>query len=259
MRNWQITNTLLNAAKIALLISAISCSFTCKTVIFPWQTREWPSRVCKFSEALWLPMEVQLPTNRIELWHDKTNKMSVRPAKTQISLSIRPVWSESSLCTQYVAKDTSLLHADSEDWSDWADAQADLIFTGCIAILLVLSCCSSVMCLNMTESMLKGCAQIHMIFASGFFSLYLHSKLRIVCYLNNGKLRDSDFIYLGKLIICVSLSLTLQILCYKLPYNRYIQLQLWCSLPLPVWNINDWDLAKLNYFASWPNFFSYCT
>ena len=30
--------------------------------------------------------------------HNKTNKMSVRPAKTQISLGICPVWSESSLC-----------------------------------------------------------------------------------------------------------------------------------------------------------------
>ena len=29
--------------------------------------------------------------------YDKTNKISVRPAKTQISLGIRPVWSESSL------------------------------------------------------------------------------------------------------------------------------------------------------------------
>ena len=28
--------------------------------------------------------------------HDKTHKMAVRPAKTQISLDIRPVWSESS-------------------------------------------------------------------------------------------------------------------------------------------------------------------
>ena len=28
--------------------------------------------------------------------HDKTNKMIVRPAKTQISLGFRPVWSESS-------------------------------------------------------------------------------------------------------------------------------------------------------------------
>ena len=47
--------------------------------------------------------------------HDKTNKMSVRPAKTQISLGIRPVWSESSLCAQWVAKDPRFLHADRED------------------------------------------------------------------------------------------------------------------------------------------------
>ena len=30
---------------------------------------------------------------------DETNKVTVHPAKTQISLGIRPVWSESSLCT----------------------------------------------------------------------------------------------------------------------------------------------------------------
>ena len=30
-----------------------------------------------------------------ELQHDKTNKVTVRPAKTQISLGIHPVWSES--------------------------------------------------------------------------------------------------------------------------------------------------------------------
>ena len=45
----------------------------------------------------------------------KTNKMNVRPAKTQISLGIRPFWSESSLCAQWVAKDPNFLHADSED------------------------------------------------------------------------------------------------------------------------------------------------
>ena len=33
---------------------------------------------------------------KIEPPHDKTNEMIVRPAKTQISLGIRPVWSESS-------------------------------------------------------------------------------------------------------------------------------------------------------------------
>ena len=59
----------------------------------------------------------------IEPPHDKTNKMTVHPAKTQISLGI---WSESMLCASWVAKDPSFLHADSEDWSDWADAQVEL-------------------------------------------------------------------------------------------------------------------------------------
>ena len=63
--------------------------------------------------------------------HDKTNKMSVRPAKTQINLCIRPDWSESSLCAQWVAKDPSFLHADSED-SDQTGRMPRLIwvFTG---------------------------------------------------------------------------------------------------------------------------------
>ena len=76
-----------------------------------------------------------------ELRHDKTNKMSVRPAKTQISLGIRPVWSESSLCTQWVAKDPRFLHADSED-SDQTGRMPRLIwvFAGRTLILLVLSC-----------------------------------------------------------------------------------------------------------------------
>ena len=52
--------------------------------------------------------------------------MTVHRAKTQISLGIHPVWSESPLCAQRVVKDPSFLHADSEDWSDWVDAQADL-------------------------------------------------------------------------------------------------------------------------------------
>ena len=45
----------------------------------------------------------------------KQTKWLVCPAKTQIILGIRPVWSESSLCTQRVAKDPSILHADSKD------------------------------------------------------------------------------------------------------------------------------------------------
>ena len=32
-----------------------------------------------------------------KLPHDKTNNVAVRPAKIQISLGVRPVWSESSM------------------------------------------------------------------------------------------------------------------------------------------------------------------
>ena len=60
----------------------------------------------------------------------KPIKWHVRPVKTQISLGIRPVWSESSLCAQWVAKDSSFLHMDSEDDSDQ---------TGRTTTLLVLS------------------------------------------------------------------------------------------------------------------------
>ena len=67
----------------------------------------------------------------------KPTKWPVHPAKTQISLGIYPVWSESSLC----AKDTSFFHVDSED-SD-QNAQADLSLLGAQVILLVLLCCSS--------------------------------------------------------------------------------------------------------------------
>ena len=44
-------------------------------------------------KAMWCNSEISEPR------HDKTNKMSVRPAKTQISLGICPVWSESLLST----------------------------------------------------------------------------------------------------------------------------------------------------------------
>ena len=57
----------------------------------------------------------------------KTNKMTVRQAKTQISLGIRPVWSESSLCPQWVAKNLNFLHVDS-DVSDQTGRMSRLIW-----------------------------------------------------------------------------------------------------------------------------------
>ena len=80
--------------------------------------------ICLLFHVLSILLSSFLSSN--EPRHNKTNKMSVRPAKTQISLGIRPVWSESSQCAQWLAENPRFLHADSEDWSDWADAQADL-------------------------------------------------------------------------------------------------------------------------------------
>ena len=64
----------------------------------------------------------------------KRTKWHVRPAKTQISLGIRPVWSEYSLCAQRVAKDPRCRHADSEDsgqtWLIWVFAGRTCRFVG---------------------------------------------------------------------------------------------------------------------------------
>ena len=52
----------------------------------------------------------------------KQTKWPVRPAKTQISLGIRPVWSEHSRCAQWVAKDSEVSSGGQPRlWSNWAD------------------------------------------------------------------------------------------------------------------------------------------
>ena len=59
--------------------------------------------------------------------HDKTNKISVRPAKTQISLGICPVWSSVFAVPMKKAWVLSYpLSTQRRLWSDLADAQADL-------------------------------------------------------------------------------------------------------------------------------------
>ena len=73
-------------------------------------------------------------------WQNQQWCGCAHPAKTQISLGICPVWSESSLCAQWVAKDPSFLRADSEN-SDQTGRMPRLIwvFAGHTATLLVLS------------------------------------------------------------------------------------------------------------------------
>ena len=57
----------------------------------------------------------------------KPTKWHVHPAKTQISLGICLVWSESSRCAQWKGKDLKVSSCRQQRlWSEWADAQADL-------------------------------------------------------------------------------------------------------------------------------------
>ena len=58
--------------------------------------------------------------------HDKTNKIHARPAKTQISLGICPVWSVFAVSMKKAWVLSYPLSAQRSLWSDWANAQADL-------------------------------------------------------------------------------------------------------------------------------------
>ena len=52
-----------------------------------------------------------------------TNTLAKRGSE---QLGFRAVWSGTLQGAFWLAKDTKLLHADNEDWSDYADAQNDL-------------------------------------------------------------------------------------------------------------------------------------
>ena len=109
------------------------------------------SNICKerttAGELCWVELLTILPH---EPWHDKTNKMSVRPAKIQISLGICPVWSESSLSAWRNLGSLATHWAHSED-SDQTGRMPRLIwvFAGRTLTLLVLSCRGSHYCATM--------------------------------------------------------------------------------------------------------------
>ena len=90
-------------------------------------------------QTLWRHPKFRTDVN--EPRHDKTNNVTVRPAKTQISLGIRPVWSASSLSAWRNLGSLATHWAHSED-SDQTGRMPRLIwvFAGRTLILLVLSC-----------------------------------------------------------------------------------------------------------------------
>ena len=83
---------------------------------------------------------IKLLQTPFEPRHDKINKMSVRPAKTEISLGGDAQSDQSSLWVQWTAKDPRFLHADN-DGSDQTGWMPRLIWVsaGRTVILLVLS------------------------------------------------------------------------------------------------------------------------
>ena len=66
------------------------------------------------------PLEARKSAMIIEPRRDKTNKMSVRPAKTPISLGIHPVWSVFAVRMKKAWVLSYPLSAQRRLWSDWA-------------------------------------------------------------------------------------------------------------------------------------------
>ena len=80
--------------------------------------KEWASRFAGRLLLKWFHVMSRRMT--------KQTKCPVRPAKTQISLSIRPVWSVFAVRMKKLWVLSYSLTAQRKFWSDWADAQAEL-------------------------------------------------------------------------------------------------------------------------------------
>ena len=109
------------------------------------------------------------------------------------SLGIRPVWSEYLLCLQWVVKDPRFLHADRED-SDQTGWMPRLIwaFAGRTLILLVLSCCGSLLFRSVFRSYLTSLFFVHRKEASALttpmthlYEMGSHSAISPVVYITS--------------------------------------------------------------------------
>ena len=111
--------------------------------------RNWHSiKCCIFNVFQYITTKLDLYQHNsalIEPWHDKTNKMTVRPAKTQISLDIRPVWSESLLSAwrKLGSLATHWVHS-KDSYQTVRMSRLIWVFAGRTVTLLVLSCHGSI-------------------------------------------------------------------------------------------------------------------
>ena len=82
------------------------------------------------AECLFFPLYQVFLLGLFHLWRHMS-RLTTKPTKwlcaqQRFWLNWTEQSDQSSLCAQWVSKDPSFLHADSEDRSDWVDAQADL-------------------------------------------------------------------------------------------------------------------------------------
>ena len=96
--------------------------------IFIWRQNWMYSAVPEGYNSIGMYLhDVQPSCSYLSRLMTKQTKWHVRPAKTQISLGIRPVWSEYSLSARRKLDLISYaLSAKRRLWSNWAVAQADL-------------------------------------------------------------------------------------------------------------------------------------
>ena len=77
------------------------------------------NKICMIFSIWKWTIRMSRPMTKLTKWH-------VRPAKTQISLGVRPVWSVFAVHMKKARVLSYPLRAQRRLWSDWADAQADL-------------------------------------------------------------------------------------------------------------------------------------
>ena len=121
------------------------------------------------------PIKCMEPIKWTATWQNQQSECA--PAKAQISLGVCPVWSESSLCAQWVAKGPRFLHADSED-SDQTGRMPRLVwvFAGRTLTLLSLSCRGSIVFLLKSSPLLSDQFSIVVVvvmYADDFYVLFL--------------------------------------------------------------------------------------
>ena len=89
-----------------------------------WRVKACGSASLAISLLYWSAKET---IKTCEPQHDKTNKMTCVPSRLR-SAGASAQSDQSWLCILWIAKDPMILHADSGRlWSDWVDAQTDLI------------------------------------------------------------------------------------------------------------------------------------